>query len=71
MITDVKKRTERMEGKTKTTRNNNNLPAVCNNFNSNSKLQEPVARFLKSYAVFIDDHTGKEDKFFDIVEEKC
>jgi hypothetical protein len=33
-------------------------------------LQEPVARFLRSYAVFIDDHTGKEDKFFDMMEEK-
>ena len=33
-----------------------------------SKLNEPVARFLKSYAVFIDDHTGKEDKFFDLIE---
>ncbi|HET9773606.1 MAG TPA: hemerythrin domain-containing protein [Nitrososphaeraceae archaeon] len=31
---------------------------------------EPVARFLKSYAVFIDDHTGKEDKFFDLVNER-
>ena len=31
--------------------------------------REPVARFLKSYAVFISDHTGKEDKFFDLVEE--
>ena len=31
---------------------------------------EPLARFLKSYAVFIADHTGKEDKFFDIIEEK-
>jgi hemerythrin-like domain-containing protein len=29
--------------------------------------REPVARFLKSYAVFITDHTGKEDKFFDDV----
>lgn len=29
---------------------------------------EPIARFLKSYAVFIDDHTGKEDKFFDLVD---
>lgn len=37
---------------------------------NNSMLQEPVARFLKSYAVFIDDHTGKEDRFFDMVEEK-
>lgn len=26
--------------------------------------REPVARFLKSYSVFISDHTGKEDKFF-------
>jgi hemerythrin-like domain-containing protein len=32
--------------------------------------REPVARFLKSYAVFITDHTGKEDRFFDTVEEK-
>ncbi len=37
---------------------------------NNSMLQEPVARFLKSYAVFIDDHTGKEDRFFDMMEEK-
>ena len=32
--------------------------------------REPVARFLKSYAVFVTDHTGKEDKFFDLVEER-
>jgi hemerythrin-like domain-containing protein len=32
--------------------------------------REPVARFLKSYAVFITDHTGKEDNFFNLVEEK-
>ena len=31
--------------------------------------REPVARFLKSYAVFITDHTGKEDSFFDSIEE--
>jgi hemerythrin-like domain-containing protein len=31
---------------------------------------EPVARFLKSYSVFIDDHTGKEDKFFELVDKK-
>ena len=31
---------------------------------------EPLARFLKSYSIFITDHTGKEDKFFDIIEEK-
>ena len=31
---------------------------------------EPLARFLKSYSVFITDHTGKEDRFFDLIEEK-
>lgn len=34
------------------------------------KIKEPVSRFLKSYAVFITDHTGKEDKFFDLIEQK-
>ena len=38
--------------------------------NENESIQEPVARFLNSYAVFIDDHTGKEDKFFDLVDKK-
>jgi hemerythrin-like domain-containing protein len=28
------------------------------------KNKEPVARFLKSYAIFVSDHTGKEDTFF-------
>lgn len=37
---------------------------------SKCESKEPVARFLKSYAVFISDHTTKEDTFFDIVEEK-
>ena len=44
-----------------------------NNENKNEKenmlIYEPVARFLKSYAVFIDDHTGKEDKFFDLIDK--
>lgn len=31
--------------------------------------REPVARFLKSYSVFITDHTGKEDRFFDAVAQ--
>jgi hemerythrin-like domain-containing protein len=32
--------------------------------------KEPVARFLKSYVIFINDHTGKEDIFFDLIERK-
>lgn len=34
-----------------------------------SLSSEPVARFLKTYAIFID-HTGKEDKFLDHVEDR-
>jgi hemerythrin-like domain-containing protein len=37
--------------------------------NDNMKYVEPVARFLKTYAIFITDHTGKEDRFFDSIEE--
>lgn len=41
-----------------------------NSWKKGTDSREPVARFLKSYSVFISDHTGKEDKFFDLVEEK-
>ena len=34
-----------------------------------AKIKEPTARFLKSYAVFTADHTQKEDKFFDLVQQ--
>jgi hemerythrin-like domain-containing protein len=70
IATMLRRELKEWKEKLKRQENNNNLAAVYNNSNSNSKLQEPVARFLKSYSVFIDDHTGKEDKFFDIVEEK-
>jgi len=36
----------------------------------NNKNKEPVARFLKSYAVFVSDHTGKEDIFFQSIQQK-
>ena len=35
-----------------------------------NRLKRRIARFLKSYSVFIVDHTAKEDKFFNKVEEK-
>ncbi len=31
--------------------------------------REPVSRFLKTYAIYLDDHMTKEDKFFDIAEK--
>ena len=41
-----------------------------NSTNNISQIKEPVARFLKAYSVFITDHTQKEDKFFDLIENK-
>ncbi len=35
-----------------------------------SILVEPIARFLRTYAIFIEDHTSKEDLFFDQIEER-
>lgn len=32
------------------------------------RFVEPIAWFLKAYAIFIEYHTGKEDKFFDRIE---
>jgi hemerythrin-like domain-containing protein len=39
-------------------------------WNKGTHHREPIARFLKSYAVFITDHTHKEDRFFDLIENK-
>jgi len=36
----------------------------------NNRNKEPVARFLKSYSVFVSDHTGKEDMFLRSILEK-
>jgi hemerythrin-like domain-containing protein len=47
----------------KTTADNNQT----NWINSN---KEPIARFLKSYAVFVSDHTTKEDVFFKDIQQK-
>lgn len=46
------------------------LRGHLNSWKKGIDSREPVARFLRSYAIFISDHTGKEDKFFDLVEEK-
>ncbi len=56
---EVKKYKENKSKNHQTTEKNITIGLVSN---------EPIARFLKSYAVYIDDHTGKEDKFFDLVD---
>jgi hypothetical protein len=30
----------------------------------------PLARYLKTYSMFIFDHTSKEDRFFTVIMEK-
>ena len=32
--------------------------------------REPVARFLKAYALYLNDHMTKEEQFFDITEKQ-
>ena len=36
----------------------------------NNRNKEPIARFLKSYAIFVSDHTSKEDIFFKSIQVK-
>jgi hemerythrin-like domain-containing protein len=47
----------------KTTADNNQIKWTKSN-------KEPIARFLKSYAVFVSDHTTKEDVFFKDIQQK-
>jgi hemerythrin-like domain-containing protein len=48
----------------------NNSKAAGIGLKWNNRNKEPVARFLKSYAIFVSDHTAKEDTFFKIIQEK-
>src|SRR5262249_51072341 len=47
-----------------------NISKHLQKWKSGENQQEPVARFLKAYAVYLDDHLTKEDKFFDIAEDQ-
>jgi hemerythrin-like domain-containing protein len=42
-----------------------NISKHLQRWKSGEDRREPVARFLKAYAVYLDDHLTKEDKFFD------
>jgi hemerythrin-like domain-containing protein len=50
--------------------NNNNSKDAGIGMKWNNRNKEPVARFLKSYAIFVSDHTAKEDTFFKTIQEK-
>lgn len=47
-----------------------NISKHLQRWKSGEDQREPVARFLKAYAVYLDDHLTKENKFFDTAEEQ-
>lgn len=46
-----------------------NISKYLQKWKSGENGSEPVARFLKTYAIYLNDHMAKEDKFFDIAEK--
>jgi hemerythrin-like domain-containing protein len=40
------------------------------NWKKGDNAREPVARYLKTYAVYLNDHITKEDRFFDIAQRE-
>ncbi|MDE1727743.1 MAG: hemerythrin domain-containing protein [Thaumarchaeota archaeon] len=47
-----------------------NISKHLQRWKSGEDQRESVARFLKAYAVYLDDHLTKENKFFDTAEEQ-
>lgn len=47
-----------------------NISKHLQRWKSGEDQREPVARFLKAYAIYLDDHLTKENKFFDTAEEQ-
>jgi hemerythrin-like domain-containing protein len=47
-----------------------NVSKYLQRWKAGENQREPVARFLKAYAVYLDDHLTKEDKFFDTAENQ-
>jgi len=46
----------------------NNVAKHLQKWKEGDESSEPVARFLKAYAVYLNDHMTKEEKFFDSAE---
>ena len=47
-----------------------NVSKYLQKWKAGENQREPVARFLKAYAVYLDDHLTKEDRFFEIAEKQ-
>jgi hemerythrin-like domain-containing protein len=67
-LKELKIKLKEEDDENKGTRNANEKEGKKKKKKETASIYEPVARFLKSYAVFIEDHIGKEDKFFDLID---
>ena len=47
-----------------------NISKHLTKWKSGEDQREPVARYMKAYAVYLDDHLTKEDRFFDVAEKQ-
>ena len=47
-----------------------NISKYLQMWKKGEEKREPVARYLKAYAVYLDDHLTKEDKFFDTAQNQ-
>ena len=47
-----------------------NIARYLQKWKGGEDAREPVARFLKTYAVYLNDHMTKEDAFFDRAEKE-
>ena len=47
-----------------------NVSKYLQKWKQGEDAREPVARFLKTYAIYLNDHMTKEDEFFNIAEKQ-
>ena len=47
-----------------------NISKYLQKWKDGQNQREPVARYLKAYAVYLDDHLNKEDRFFDVTQNQ-
>ncbi|MGB6462728.1 MAG: hemerythrin domain-containing protein [Nitrosotalea sp.] len=48
----------------------NNIAKHLQKWKEGEDNREPIARFLKAYAVYLNDHMTKEERFFDQAEDQ-
>lgn len=47
-----------------------NISKYLQRWKEGQDSQEPIARFLRTYSIYLEDHLSKEDSFFDEIQNK-